>query len=91
MQRQHFQESHIQQYRRNEVHTGQKEVKEINKTKFNNKALEPHKPHKIHVTGRRKSTKTVKKKFINSEWTTAGNTSSEEKDDQKVKIRPLLL
>lgn len=81
-----------QQYRSNEVHTRQKKVKRKNNSEFNNKILEPHKhkDHKIHVIGRRKSSRTVKKKIINSEQTTAGITSVEEKDDQKVKIRPLL-
>lgn len=58
---------------------------------FNEKILEPHKhtDHKSHVKGKGKSRKKkITRNIINSG---AGNTSSEEKDKQKVKIRPLLL
>lgn len=68
------------------VHT--KKRKRQNKSMFNNKILEPHKhiDHKSHVKGRGKSRKKKPKERINSR---GGNTSSEEKDEQNVKVQPL--
>lgn len=85
MQRQHWQVSHVAVSKQWSTYDTKK-VKGKNKRKWNFKILEPHK-HK-DVIGWRKSTRTVKKNIINSKWTTAENTISEEKDNKKEKQGP---